>query len=110
MAINGTFPIAQLPLLPIRQAPTTQVQKSGTPSVADRTITTPQDFLSLTFTPGGQVVQVNPSMMGPEDLLEVLSGAGLTGSVSLDRYGFLHFPSITSISGNANLKTALGLP
>lgn len=106
MATNGNFPISQLPLTPIAQA-ATQTQISGAPQIANRTITTPADGLTLTLQPGSVAVTMNLSMMGASDVLEVLSNAGI--SVSLDIYGQLQMPSVTSVSGNANMTHALGL-
>lgn len=101
MTVKGNFPLAQLPLLPYRAA-TTQEQVSGTPGVANRTITTPQDNLPLTI--GAVVVYLSLSMMTPGDLLSVLTNSGV--EASLDRFGYLSLPSTPT--GNAALTTALG--
>ena len=106
MAINGTYPIQGFPLLR-QQYATSQTQVSGVAGVANRTITTPPDFTSLTFSPSGVVVPVNPSMSTPGNLADMFNAAGVV--CSLDRYGQLSFPDESSVSGNANLKTALGL-
>lgn len=107
MALLGNYPIAQMPLLPQRAAPTTQVQKSGTNGIADRTITTPPDFTNLTFSPGGVVCQVNPSMVTPGNLCEQLNDAGVSATITAS--GLLSLPNTTAVSGNANLTHALGL-
>lgn len=105
MAVNGTFPLQSLPLLPIAQA-ATQVQISGDSGYANRTITTPADGLSLSF--DAISVKINPSMMGIEDLLSALLNAGV--AVILSYGGRLILPNTTAVTGNATLKTALGLP
>ncbi len=106
MALYGNYPIQQLPLKPQAEA-ATQEQVSGVGGVANRTITTPPDFTALTFTPGNIAVVVNPSMMTPGNLLDALNNAGVTAD--LDNFGRLVLPDATAVSGNANLKTALGL-
>lgn len=104
MAVNGNFPIAQMPMLPYRQA-VTQTQISGASGVANRTITTAQDFLAITS--GGVSVQINPSMMAPGDVMFALANAGI--AATLDRFGRLILPSAASVTGNATLLTDLGL-
>lgn len=104
MAVNGNFPIQNMPMLPIRQA-TTQTQLSGTLGIANRTITTARDFLSVTS--GGRSVQINPSMMSPGDVAFALSNGGI--AATLDRHGRLRLPDAASVSGNATLLTDLGL-
>lgn len=106
MALNGTYPIQGFPLLR-QQYASTQTQVSGVAGIANRTITSPPDFTSLTFSPSGKVVQVNPSMVTPGNLALAFNEAGVT--CNLDRFGRLSFPDESSVSGNANLKTALGL-
>lgn len=101
MASKGNFPISQMPLLPIRAA-ATQTQVSGTPGVANRTITTPQD--DLPFTVGALSVNLSLSMMSPGNILSALENAGI--DASLDRFGYLTVPSAPS--GNATMLTALG--
>lgn len=104
MSVQGNFPVQNMPLLPYRYS-TTQQQISGTAGVANRTISTPQDF--LTITSGGRSMQINASMMGPQDVSFALQNAGIP--CTLDRFGRLVLPDAASVSGNSTLLTALGL-
>jgi hypothetical protein len=101
MTSRGNFPLGQMPLLPIR-GNATQTQVSGVNGVANRTITTPQD--NLTVTVGGIDVVVNASMQTAGNLQLQMQNAGI--DASLDRDGYLVLPSAPS--GNATLLTALG--
>lgn len=104
MSVQGNFPIAQFPTLPYRQT-TTQEQVSGASGIANRTINSPQDF--LTVTAGGVSVVINPSMMAPGNVMETLKGAGI--AASLDYFGRLRLPDAASVTGNATLLISLGL-
>ena len=114
MAVKGTFPIAQGPLLSneIGQA-ATQVQQSGTPPIANRTITTPTDNLgvggttALTFVGPNVTLTFAPSMQDPSAILAYLNNNGVTASILVD--GTLYLSNVTSVTGDTNTQKFLGL-
>jgi hypothetical protein len=105
--IVGVFPVAQGPVLPVSQAAQqTQVSGRASGNIPNRTIQTPADGQQITITPGG-TFNVYPSMQDPSSLLGFFINAGIRCHIS--RAGLLMFPDATSVTGDANTLTALGI-
>jgi hypothetical protein len=114
MPFVGVFPMMGDPLNrltppigPAGPVGTSQLQQSGVPPIADRSITVPKDLSTLTS--GGVTVTLNPSMQDPSSYIGQLNAAGIPCTINI--VGELVLTAATAIptASDANLLKVLGL-
>lgn len=119
MAFTGVFPVQNAPLNtpvallataslgPQGPAGTTQQQISGTSGIANRSITWPND--RVTVTSGGITATINPSMQDPSSYIGQLNAAGIP--CTIDVAGRLVFTAASAAptSSDANALKVLGV-
>ena len=105
MAVKGKFPAPNTQLVSATLL-SNQTQKSGTVSIADRTIKAPSDGAILKI--GALQLNVYPSMQEISSIIAQINAAGILCTV--DREGFLTLPgvSMTPTSNDPNVLTWLG--